>query len=91
MRDEGANANAAVRGLDPVEPGNLAQAHEIARANQSLPHHGDQGGAARDHSGLVPMLTQDGERFVERPRRRVLEGVHARLRWAAVRIDSMIL
>ena len=42
-------------------------------------------------AGVVAVLPRTAERFVERPRRAIVEGVHARLRSAAARIDSTIL
>ena len=91
MRGQGAKSKAAVVRLDPIKPLDVAQAHETARLHQALPHHGHESGAARDDPRVLAILTEDGERLVERPGRAIVEGVHARLRSAAARIDSMIL
>src|SRR5207237_7120316 len=88
MRDERAQTNGAVPGFDPPEPLDVAQAHEAARVNQALPHHGDERGAARDDAAVVPVLLEDGERFVDGPWRAIVEGIHDRACCAAVRIDS---
>ena len=91
MGDQGAQSKRAIDRLDPVEPLHVAQAHETPRTNQLLAHHGHEGGAAGDDARVFAVLAEDGEGFIERPRHAILEGVHGRLRWAAARIDSMIL
>jgi len=40
---------------------------------------------------VLAVFTEHGEGLVDHPRRAIVEGVHARLRWAAARIDSTIL
>jgi hypothetical protein len=91
MGDESAEPKGAVGRLDPVQPLDIAQAHEAAWTNQMLSHHGHERGAAGNDPRVLAMLTKDSEGFIEPSRGAILEGVHARLRSAAARIDSTIL
>ena len=86
-----AEAQRAVRRFDPVEALNVAQAHQAGRAHQTLAQHGHERRPTRDDPSVLAVFPQDRERLVDRSRRAIVEAVHARLRSAAVRIDSRIL
>ena len=80
MRDQGPQANRAVGRVDPSEPLNVTQAHDTPRAHQVLSQHGHEGGATRDDSRVVAVFPEGGKGLLDRPRRAIVERVHARLR-----------
>ena len=91
VRNQRAEADRTARRLDPVEPFDVAQAHETTGKHQALPHHRHQRGAARDDPGVVAVLLEEREHLVDGTRRPIVEGVHGSTALAAAWIDSTIL
>ena len=91
VRDQRAQAYRTARRLDPVQPFDVAQAHETIGKDQALPHHRHQRGAAGDDPGVIAVFLEQRERLVDGTRRPIIEGVHGSTARAAAWIDSTIL